>query len=220
MLLYVHLIFRMLGFSGDWIQAGGFTALTLFFAFGLIVPVLLLYPGYLERFTGKRPVFLILMISLISLVWAPMWGLMRADIHSQLEQPLIVESGVAFFVSFNLLYSYVFQFYEKMGFYAWLKTKERFFYNDPPAHIRDFDKAASIYIGMMLVVVALVIIMIVRSYMEREWWQNRERSSEVQKSRYVFHNSHLSAYPVILLAKRSLLKPQHIVDFNQVYPHK
>jgi len=187
-LLYMHLVFRMLYFSGEWdpVQVYGLIAGITLFAFGMFVPVLLMYPGYLERFTGKRPVFLILIISIVSLIWAPTWGLIVADMNSQLEQPLVIESSILYFISFNLLYSYVFQLYEKLNFYVWWKQVQgTFFYNDPPTHIRDFDKTASIYIGILLVVMVLVVVMVFGGYGERRRWNKQRLANPIQESRIV-----------------------------------
>ena len=182
-LLYMHLVFRIF-FPSGWDSVDSLLAFVALLGFLTFVPVLLIYPCYLERFNGKRPVFMILLISIISVAWAPVNGLRLADTRSLLQQPLVVESGVLFFVSFSFLYSSVFQLYEKINFYAWWKrTQNRMFCNDPPTHIRDFDKAASIYIGAVLVVISLMV------YAAFDGWSHRDfikrRTTPVQESRIV-----------------------------------
>lgn len=187
------------------------------------MPILLVYPGYLERFTGKRPVFLVLVISILSLVWIPVWGLMVADLDFELKQPFVAESGILYFISFNLLYAYVFKLYEKMGFYGWMKRMQgSFFYNDPSTHIRDFDKTASIYISTVLVVLVFVLVTAFSSYWERRRWNKQLQSAPVRESQILvpqlIHYRFL--VPKAVLKINFPDKPQYVVDFNQLYPHK
>lgn len=179
-LLYMHLVFRIL-FPSGWDSVDSLLAFVALLGFFTMVPVLLMYPCYLERFTGERHVFLVLLISIISLIWAPANGLRLADLRSLLEQPLVVESGALYFISFNLLYSHVFQLYEKSSFYTWLKMKERLFFNDPPAHIRDFDKTASIYIGTILVVISLMAYAVFNGWAYRDFIKRRSAPAQVSR---------------------------------------
>ena len=209
-MLYMHLVFRIY-FPGPWDPVDGLLAFIALFGFFAMVPVLLLYPCYLERFAGKRPVFLILLISIISPVWALANGLRLAGASSLLAQPLVVEGGILYFISFNLLYSHVFQLYEESGFYDWWKrTQSRLFYNDPPAHIRDFDKAASIYIGAVLFLIVFTVYVAVDSFLERRRWEIRQIFTPFQESRLLVPQpmpSQFGSTPIIFMDKADF-KPE------------